>query len=63
MINSLRNYLVAAWAELGKVVWPSRSQAWRLTLMVIGFSAFFAALLGSLDYIFSALLQKLILKG
>ena len=63
MINSLRNYLVAAWAELGKVVWPNRRKATRLTLMVIGFSAFFAAFLGALDYVFSLGLQKLILKG
>ena len=63
MVKSLRNYLTAAWAELGKVTWPTRRQAWRLTLMVIAFSAVFAIFLGALDYIFSGLLQKLISKG
>jgi len=63
MVKSLHNYLIAAWAELGKVTWPTRRQAWRLTLMVIAFSAVFAVLLGLLDLIFSNLLQKLITKG
>ncbi len=63
MVKSLRNYLIAAWAELGKVTWPTRRQAWRLTLMVIAFSAVFAIILGALDYVFSGLLQKLISKG
>lgn len=63
MVKSLRNYLVAAWAELGKVTWPTRRQAWRLTLLVIAFSAVFAVFLGTLDYIYSGLLQKLISKG
>lgn len=62
-MKPLFDYLSAARAELGKVVWPNRRQGIRLTLLVIGFSLFFAALLGALDFGFSNALQKLILKG
>lgn len=62
-MKPLINYLSAARSELTKVVWPTRSQGARLTLLVIGFSLFFAAILGALDYGFSQALQKIILKG
>lgn len=62
-IKPLVQYLSAARAELTKVVWPTRRQGVRLTLLVIAFSLFFAAVLGALDYVFSTALQKLILKG
>ena len=61
-MKPLMEYLSAARSELTKVVWPNRRQGIRLTLLVIGFSLFFAALLGALDLGFSTLLQKLILK-
>jgi preprotein translocase SecE subunit len=57
------NYLSASRAELAKVTWPTRRQTIRLTIMVVGFSLVMAAILGSLDVAFSALVQKLIIKG
>jgi preprotein translocase subunit SecE len=54
------NYLTASRAELAKVTWPSRRQTVRLTFMVIAFSLVFAVILGTLDLIFSNLVQKLI---
>jgi len=56
------NYLQAARVELSKVVWPNRRQTIRLTLVVIGFSLAMAAVLGALDYVFSELIKKLIIK-
>ena len=56
-------YFSASRAELAKVSWPNRRQAIRLTLMVIGFAVGFAAVLGTIDYVFSTILQKVILKG
>lgn len=62
-MKPLFEYLSASRAELAKVSWPNRRQTARLTLMVIVFSLVFAVLLGALDFVFSTLLQKLIIKG
>lgn len=62
-MKPLLNYFAASRAELAKVVWPNRRQTMRLTALVIGFSLVFALILGGLDWVFSTLLQKLILKG
>jgi len=62
-MKPLFDYLAASRAELAKVTWPNRRQTTRLTFLVIAFSLIFAVLLGALDYGFSALLQKLIVKG
>jgi preprotein translocase subunit SecE len=59
-MKPLLNYFNASRVELTKVTWPNRRQTIRLTITVIGFSLIFAAVLGSLDYAFSALIQKLI---
>jgi preprotein translocase SecE subunit len=62
-MKPLFSYLSASRHELAKVTWPNRRQTVKLTLAVIVFSFSFAALLGTLDYVFASLLQKLILKG
>jgi preprotein translocase subunit SecE len=62
-MNWLISYVREARAELTKVTWPTRQQAVRLSIAVIVFSVAFAALIAALDYVFSLVLQKLILKG
>ncbi len=62
-MKPLFDYFAASRAELAKVTWPTRRQTAKLTYTVIVFSFAFAALLGTLDYVFASLLQKLILKG
>lgn len=57
------NYLKEARAELAKVNWPTRQQAMRLTVVVVIFTVAVSMFIGSLDYVFSLGLQKLILKG
>ncbi len=57
------NYFAASRAELAKVSWPNRRQTVRLTILVVVFSLLFAAILGTLDLIFSGLVQKIIVKG
>jgi preprotein translocase subunit SecE len=57
------DYLSASRAELAKVSWPNRRQTARLTMVVIAFALVFAAVLGTIDLGFSALLQKVIVKG
>jgi preprotein translocase subunit SecE len=62
-VKPVLNYLSAARVELSKVVWPNRRQTIHLTLVVIAFSVLLAAVLGIMDYIFTTVLQKLIVKG
>jgi preprotein translocase subunit SecE len=62
-VKPLIEYFSASRAELAKVTWPSRRQTARLTLLVIIFSIVMAAILGALDFVFSTLVQKIIVKG
>ena len=47
-------------AELGKVVWPSRKEATKLTTIVIGVSVAMGALVGILDFIFTKVMEMVI---
>jgi preprotein translocase subunit SecE len=59
-MKPLMDYFAASRAELAKVTWPTRQQTIRLTFLVIIFSLVVAVILGTLDYFFQALVQKLI---
>jgi len=60
MLGKLGNYLKESKDEMRKVVWPSRKQTIRYTMMVIGVSVAMAAFLGTVDYIFTTILDKVI---
>jgi len=62
-MKPLINYIAESRAELAKVTWPTRRQAMRLVVALVIFSLVVGAFIGGLDYIFSTILQKLILKG
>ncbi len=47
--------------ELKRVTWPTRKEAIRYTLVVIGFTLGVAAFLGGLDFLFSWFLEKFII--
>jgi preprotein translocase subunit SecE len=47
--------------ELKRVTWPTRQEAIKHTLIVIGLSLAVAAFLGGLDFLFSWLLNKFII--
>jgi preprotein translocase subunit SecE len=49
--------------ELKKVVWPTRREAIRLTLMVLAVCVSVGIFLGALDYGFSELVTKVFLGG
>jgi preprotein translocase subunit SecE len=49
--------------ELKKVVWPSRKETTRLTVMVIGLVIVMGIFLGALDFGFSQLVAKVFLGG
>jgi preprotein translocase subunit SecE len=51
--NFIVKYLKETRAELKKVSWPTRQEALNLTLIVVGFTIFMAALLGLIDYLFA----------
>jgi len=49
--------------ELRKVVWPTRQETIRLTLIVIGLCVVMGVVLGLVDYGFSELVAKVLLGG
>ncbi len=49
--------------ELKKVVWPTRQETIRLTLIVIGLCVVMGLVLGAVDYGFSELVAKVFLGG
>ncbi len=51
--NAVIRYLRETRAELRKVSWPTRAEAWGLTKIVLGVTLSMAAFLGLLDYLFS----------
>lgn len=53
-------FLKEAVAELKKVVWPTKEQLVRLTIIVIVVSVSAGILIGSLDYIFTKLLALIL---
>ncbi|MGB3023275.1 MAG: preprotein translocase subunit SecE [Candidatus Saccharimonadales bacterium] len=54
-------YFTGAWRELRQVRWPDRPATWALTLAVILFSVFFAAIILGLDFGFNELFRKVLL--
>ncbi|MBU6447274.1 preprotein translocase subunit SecE [Patescibacteria group bacterium] len=53
-------FLKEAKSEISKVVWPSREQTFRYTIVVIVFSLIISIILGAADYGLVQLLQKII---
>jgi preprotein translocase subunit SecE len=49
--------------ELRKVVWPTRQEAFRLTVMVLIVCVAVGIVLGALDYGFAEMVTKLLLGG
>lgn len=50
-------------AELRKVVWPTRQETMRLTILVLIVCGVIAALLGAIDYGFTRLITDVFLGG
>ena len=53
--NAVTGYVMGSLEELTKVVWPTKNQAVRLTIIVLVFCVLIAAFLGAIDYLFSEL--------
>jgi preprotein translocase subunit SecE len=61
MFSKLTTYLTETKTELKRVVWPSRQDTVKYTLIVIGISAVIAVFLGALDFLFQYLLEVFVL--
>lgn len=62
MANKLFTYIKESRDELKKVVWPSRKETIKYTLIVIGISLVVAVFLGLADYLLTIGLEKIIAK-
>ncbi|MDQ5976910.1 MAG: Protein translocase subunit SecE [Patescibacteria group bacterium] len=62
-MGALWGFLREAKSELLRVNWPNRKEVVRYTLMVVGISLFVAVLLGTLDTLFSWLVEKYLLRS
>jgi len=49
-MSRIIRFFKEVWVELGKVVWPSRREALKITGIVILFSVFVAVFLGIVDF-------------
>ena len=59
--NKIITFLKEVRLEMKKVNWPTRQETIRKTMVVIGISVAVAAFLGTLDFIFTTLLNKFVL--
>ncbi|MEA3406913.1 MAG: preprotein translocase subunit SecE [Chloroflexota bacterium] len=53
-------YLRGVRAEVKKIVWPSQGTAIKLTLIVLGVTAFMSIALGLIDWIFAKLFALIV---
>ncbi len=62
MFSWIKKFFSEAQTELRHVNWPTRKEAIRLTLVVIGISVGMAVFLGGFDYLFSFLIKNFIVQ-
>ena len=55
--NAIGTFFREALTEMRKVVWPSREETQRLTLVVIGVALSVGAVLAGFDFVFTKLVQ------
>ena len=58
--NLVTNYVKSSFVELSKVTWPTKNQAIKLTMIVLGFCLVVAIVLGTVDYLFNQGLTQLL---
>ena len=61
MFAGIKNFFAESRKELQHVNWPTRQEAIRLTMIVIGISVGLAVFLGAFDYFFSYLIKTFII--
>ena len=58
--NAVTRYLRETRGEMRKVTWPTNEEAWRLTGIVLAFTLVFSLFLGSLDWIWSTMVEWIV---
>lgn len=58
----LVSYIKSSQQELKKVVWPTRKEVIRDTILVIAFSVGIALFLGAADYILTLIIERVIIR-
>ncbi len=61
MANKIVSYFRESRDELKKVVWPSRNETIKYTLLVLGISLFTALFLGAADFGLNIAVEQLII--
>jgi len=61
LLRKIGTFLKETKVEMKKVNWPTRKQATKYTLIVIGVSLAVAIFLGGLDFLFTTLISKFLL--
>jgi len=61
-MNAVLEFLREARVELSRVNWPTREQVINFTVLVVIISIVVAVFLGSLDFLFSFLVKKFLIK-
>lgn len=61
ILRKIGTFLKETKVEMKKVNWPTRKQAIKYTLIVIGVSLAVAIFLGGLDFLFTTLISKFLL--
>ena len=60
VIDPVVNYLRDTRAELRKVTWPTRQEAWNLTLIVLGAVVVMSIILGLADFLFAEIMRGIV---
>jgi len=61
IFDSITSFLKEVRIELKRVNWPTRQETLNYTLLVIGISVALAIFLGGVDFVFTSILNKLVL--
>jgi len=61
IFHKIITFLKESKVELKRVTWPSKKETVKFTLIVIGFSIAMAIFLGTLDFIFTWIMEKFVI--
>ncbi|MDO8486577.1 MAG: preprotein translocase subunit SecE [Candidatus Staskawiczbacteria bacterium] len=62
IIEKVKHFLKEVYVELKRVSWLSRKDATRYTIIVLAITIIVAAFLGGLDYFFTELIKRFLVK-
>jgi preprotein translocase subunit SecE len=62
IVQKLNVFFKEVWVEMKRVNWLSRKEVLRYTLIVIGVTFAVAAFLGGLDFIFTTIIKRFVIR-